>query len=86
MADQMFPVCSPALLAGKKPLNKPEDLCRPRPPAFVAGNDDDWRLWLTAAGLPTNLSKQTGVTSILVFHDRAGRDPDGVGVAMGRTS
>src|SRR5436305_8824930 len=25
MADQMFPVCSPALLTGKKPLKKPED-------------------------------------------------------------
>src|SRR5712664_3773698 len=26
MADEMFPVCSPALLAGKKPLRRPEDL------------------------------------------------------------
>src|ERR1700737_4495083 len=26
MADELFPVCSPALLAGKKPLQRPEDL------------------------------------------------------------
>src|SRR5437667_10082860 len=26
MADEMFPVCSPALLTGKKPLRRPEDL------------------------------------------------------------
>ena len=50
-----------------------------------AGNDDDWRLWLTAAGLPTDLSKQPGVTFDLVFMTVQAAI-DGVGVAMGRTS
>ena len=34
MADQMFPVCSPALLSGKKPLRQPEDLRRPCAAAY----------------------------------------------------
>jgi LysR family glycine cleavage system transcriptional activator len=50
-----------------------------------AGNDDDWRLWLTAAGLPTNLSRQPGVTFDLVFMTVQAAI-DGLGVAMGRTS
>lgn len=85
MADQMFPVCSPALLSGKKPLRKPEDLADHVLLHSSAGNDDDWRLWLTAAGLPTNLSKQPGVTFDLVFMTIQAAI-DGVGVAMGRTS
>jgi len=85
MADKLFPVCSPALLAGKKPLRKPEDLADHVLLHSSAGNDDDWRLWLTAAGLPTNLSKQPGVTFDLVFMTVQAAI-DGVGVAMGRTS
>ena len=85
MADKLFPVCSPALLAGAKPLRKPEDLADHVLLHSSAGNDDDWRLWLTAAGLPTNLSKQPGVTFDLVFMTVQAAI-DGVGVAMGRTS
>jgi LysR family glycine cleavage system transcriptional activator len=85
MADKLFPVCSPALLAGRKPLRKPEDLADHVLLHSSAGNDDDWRLWLTAAGLPTNLSKQPGVTFDLVFMTVQAAI-DGVGVAMGRTS
>ncbi len=85
MADQLFPVCSPALLAGKKPLRQPEDLADHVLLHSSAGNDDDWRLWLTAAGLPTNLSKQPGVSFDLVFMTVQAAI-DGLGVAMGRTS
>src|SRR6266487_2854228 len=85
MADKLFPVCSPALLAGKKPLRKPEDLADHVLLHSSAGNDDDWRLWLTAAGLPTNLSKQPGVSFDLVFMTVQAAI-DGIGVAMGRTS
>ena len=46
---------------------------------------DDWRLWLTAAGLPTDLSKQPGVTFDLIFMTVQAAI-DGLGVAMGRTS
>src|SRR6195256_1709387 len=85
MADQLFPVCSPALLAGKKPLRRPEDLADHVLLHSSPGNDDDWRLWVTAAGPPTNLSKQPGITFDLGFMTRQAA-VDGIGVAMGRTS
>jgi LysR family transcriptional regulator, glycine cleavage system transcriptional activator len=85
MADEIFPVCSPALLAGDKPLRRPEDLADHVLLHSSSGNDDDWRLWLTAAGLPTNLSKQPGVTFDLFFMTVQAAI-DGIGVAIGRTS
>src|ERR1043166_228438 len=85
MADKMFPVCSPELLKGRKPLQKPEDLADHVLLHSSAGNDDDWRLWLTAAGLPPDLSKQPGVTFDMVFMTIQAAI-DGQGVAMGRTS
>jgi LysR family transcriptional regulator, glycine cleavage system transcriptional activator len=85
MADQLFPVCSPALLTGKRPLRSPEDLRDHVLLHTSNANSDDWRLWLTAAGLPANISKQPGLTFdlILVTVQAA---LDGIGVAMGRTS
>src|SRR3984957_14102281 len=56
MADQLFPVCSPALLEGDKPLRCPEDLANQTLLHTSSIYDDDWRLWLTAAGMPANLS------------------------------
>ena len=85
MADRMFPVCSPELLKGKRPLRRPEDLANHVLLHSSSGNDDDWRLWLTAAGLPTDLSKQPGVTFDLSFMTIQAAI-DGLGVAMGRTS
>jgi LysR family glycine cleavage system transcriptional activator len=85
MADKMFPVCSPELLKGKKPLKKPEDLADHVLLHSSAGNDDDWRLWLTAAGLPADFSKQPGVTFDLIFMTVQAAI-DGLGVAMGRTA
>ena len=85
MADELFPVCSPQLLKGSKPLKCPEDL-RDHVLLHTSNfNSDDWRLWLTAAGLPTNLSRMPGVTFDLVFMTVQAAI-DGVGVAMGRTS
>src|SRR5260370_40603567 len=49
------------------------------------GYDDDWRLWLTAAGLPTNISKQPGLPFDLILMTVQAAI-DGIGVAMGRTS
>ena len=85
MADKMFPVCSPELLKGRKPLKKPEDLADHVLLHTSANNDDDWRLWLTAAGLPTDLSRPPGVTFDMVFMTIQAAI-DGLGVAMGRTS
>jgi LysR family glycine cleavage system transcriptional activator len=85
MADELFPVCSPALLATDKPLRCPEDLARYTLLHSSGGYDDDWRLWLTAAGLPADISKQPGLTFDLTFMTVQAAI-DGIGVAVGRTS
>jgi len=85
MADELFPVCSPALLKGDKPLRCPEDLVHWTLLHSSGGYDDDWRLWLTAAGLPADISKQPGLSFDLIFMTVQAAI-DGIGVAMGRTS
>ncbi len=85
MADELFPVCSPLLLQGKKPLRRPEDLRDHVLLHTSSTNSDDWRLWLTAAGLPTDISRQPGITFDLILMTVQAAI-DGIGVAMGRTS
>jgi LysR family glycine cleavage system transcriptional activator len=85
MADELFPVCSPALLNSAKPLRCPEDLAHCTLLHTSGGYDDDWRQWLTAAGLPTDISRQPGVSFDLIFMTVQAA-MDGIGVAMGRTS
>src|SRR5471030_1880623 len=84
-ADQLFPVCSPALLQVDRPLKCPEDLAHYTLLHGSGSYDDDWRLWLTAAGLPTNISKQPGLTFDLILMTVQAAI-DGIGGAMGRTS
>ncbi|HXH44461.1 MAG TPA: transcriptional regulator GcvA [Bradyrhizobium sp.] len=85
MADELFPVCSPSLLRGDKPLRRPEDL-RNHPLLHTSSsNSDDWRLWLTAAGLPSDIARQPGITFDMIFMTIQAAI-DGIGVAMGRTS
>lgn len=85
MADELFPVCSPSLLRGDRPLRQPEDL-RGYPLLHTSNaNSDDWRLWLTAAGLPGDIAKQPGITFDMIFMTIQAAI-DGIGVAMGRTS
>src|SRR5260221_1982572 len=85
MADESFPVCSPGLLNGNKPLKCPEDLRDHVLLHTSNANSDDWRLWLTAAGLPADLSTHPGITFDLIFMTVQAAI-DGIGVAMGRTS
>src|SRR5947209_2029443 len=66
-ADELFPVCSPALLKGDKPVRRPDDLAGQTLLHTSGAYGDDWRLWLTAAGLPANISKQPGLTFDLIF-------------------
>jgi LysR family glycine cleavage system transcriptional activator len=85
MADELFPVCSPSLLRGDKPLRRPEDL-KGYPLLHTSNaNSDDWRLWLTAAGLPADIARQPGITFDMIFMTIQAAI-DGIGVAMGRTS
>lgn len=83
MADELFPVCSPSLLRRDKPLRQPEDL--KDHVLLHTNNGDDWRLWLTAAGLPTGISRLPGITFDMTFVTVQAAI-DGMGVAMGRTS
>lgn len=84
MADQLFPVCSPALLEGEHGLKRPADIAR-----FTllhnSSNGDDWRLWLAAAGLPADLAKNPGLTFDLAFMTLQAAI-DGQGIAIGHTS
>src|ERR1044072_3677486 len=85
MADELFPVCSPALLKGDKPLKCPEHLRDHGLLHTSHANSDDWRLWLAVAGLPAYYSKQPGVTFDMIFMTVQAAI-DGLGVAMGRTA
>jgi LysR family glycine cleavage system transcriptional activator len=85
MADEMFPVCSPALLTGETPLRSPADLANHTLLHTTHDMADDWRVWLTAAGQPANLSRQPGLTFDLQFMTVQAAT-DGLGVAIGRTA
>jgi LysR family transcriptional regulator, glycine cleavage system transcriptional activator len=84
-ADELFPVCSPELLKGSKPLECPKDLAHYTLLHTSGGYDDDWRLWLTAAGLPSDISTQRGLSFDLILMTVQAAI-DGLGVALGRTT
>lgn len=85
MADKLFPVCSPALLKGPRPLKHPQDLADHTLLSTSAGYADDWRLWLTAAGLPPDISKRPALSFDMTFMTVQAAI-DGLGVAIGRTA
>jgi LysR family glycine cleavage system transcriptional activator len=82
MAEEFFPVCSPALLAGDKPLKRPADLAR-HTLLHAMVSREDWQLWLTAAALPVSLALKRGLSfdqSYMAIQAAI----DGLGVALGR--
>lgn len=82
MEEDILPVCSPALIQGAAPLREPADL-RHHTLLHTSTVPDDWRLWLTAAGL-TDIDPQAGLTfdlSIMTLQAAI----EGLGVALGRT-
>lgn len=85
MADELFPVCSPALLKGAHPIRKPEDLAHHTLLYTSHDMEDDWRLWLTAAGASTDILRQAGLTFDMIFMTVQAAI-DGLGVAIGRTA
>jgi LysR family glycine cleavage system transcriptional activator len=84
-ADQLFPVCSPALLTGNRPLRTPADLEHHTLLHTSGAFGDDWRLWLTAAGSPADISKHPGLSFDMIFMTLQAA-LDGLGVAVGRTT
>ena len=79
MAEDIFPVCSPALA---KPLRRPEDLAT-QTMLHATALREDWQLWLTAAGLPASIARQRGLVSTRAFMAIQAA-MDGLGVALGR--
>jgi LysR family glycine cleavage system transcriptional activator len=82
MAEQLFPVCSPALLATDKPLRRPEDLAH-HTLLHTTVSREDWYLWLTAAGLPRSIATRRGLMFDQGFMATQAA-MEGLGVALGR--
>jgi LysR family glycine cleavage system transcriptional activator len=82
--EEIFPVCSPQLLAGAHPLVAPKDL---RHHTTVRANSDilrdDWPFWLDAAGVAAIPFAGEVVCNYLLMSLQAALN--GVGVAIGRT-
>ncbi len=82
MAERVFPVCAPRLLNSMEPLRRPEDLAR-HTLLHATVSRDDWRLWLTAAGLPLSIADHRGLSfdeAFLAIQAAV----EGLGVALGR--
>jgi len=80
--EQLFPVCSPRLIAGRGHKSKPSDLLKF--PLLHLDSRRDWSRWFEAAGLPDAKPKHGLVmnrASMLI--DAA---VDGQGVALARTT
>jgi LysR family glycine cleavage system transcriptional activator len=84
MAERLFPVCAPGLLAGPEPLRQPADLAH-HTLLHTMVSRDDWRLWLTAAGLPHTIAARRGLTFDQGF-TAIQAAMEGLGVALGRQS
>lgn len=82
MAERLFPVCAPALLDGTRKLRRPEDLAH-HILLHTTSSGDDWRLWLTAAGLPQSIAARRGLTFDQGFMAIQAA-VEGLGVALGR--
>jgi LysR family transcriptional regulator, glycine cleavage system transcriptional activator len=80
LAEDIFPVCSPALMRGPKPLQRPEDLVHHTLLHTSVGRED-WQLWLTAAGLPVSLAVRRGLSFDRRFMALQAA-ADGLGVAL----
>ncbi|MCU0093430.1 transcriptional regulator GcvA [Pseudomonas koreensis] len=85
MSDEIFPVCSPRLLNGDKPLKTPADLAH-HPMLQVSGlTANDWNDWLHAAGLPPLTAKGPRLTFDLAMM-AVQTAIDGQGVCIGRST
>jgi LysR family glycine cleavage system transcriptional activator len=83
MAEQIFPVCSPALIGGRRPLRRPEDLAY-HTLLHTMVSREDWQLWLTASGLPLSIATRRGLMFDQGFM-AVQAAVEGLGVALGRT-
>lgn len=85
MSDEIFPVCSPRLLASDKSLKTPADLAH-HPLLQVSGlTANDWNDWLQAAGQPPLKAKGSRLTFDLAMM-AVQAAIDGQGVCIGRST
>jgi LysR family glycine cleavage system transcriptional activator len=80
-AERLFPVCSPALLSGRKRITRPADL-RTLPLLRLA-ESDAWMRWFAAAGVANPKLRGPTLDRASMVIDAA---VDGQGVALARTS
>jgi len=86
MTEEIFPVCSPALLKGPNPLRRPEDLAHHtllHDEMFIDNGEVDWRTWLRTVGADGVVDSERGPFfshSFLVVQAAI----DAQGVALGR--
>lgn len=83
LAERLFPVCHPSLLAGPVPLRDPADLAN-HTLLHTTVSREDWQLWLTAAGLPVEIARRRGLVFDQWFMSIQAA-MEGLGVALGRT-
>jgi LysR family glycine cleavage system transcriptional activator len=81
-SQDLFPVCAPSMVKGKTGLKQPADLAHATLLHTTTARDD-WRLWLTAAGVKGVDPARGPVFDQLFTALQAAID--GVGVALGHT-
>ncbi|MHB2139242.1 transcriptional regulator GcvA [Pseudomonas monsensis] len=85
MSDEIFPVCSPALLSTSKGLNAPADLLDHTLLQVSGMTAGDWNRWLSAAGESVTLAEGPRLTFDLAMM-AVQAAVDGQGVCIGRST
>ena len=81
-AEELFPVCSPKLAAGRRGLSKPADIVKF--PLLHLDARADWSRWLEAAGVAgADISRGPVLNRASMLIDAA---IDGQGIALARTA
>jgi LysR family glycine cleavage system transcriptional activator len=80
-SEGSFPVAAPSLLSGGTPLNDPADLAQ-HTVLHTANFPDDWRRWLTMAGLPDLEPAGNQIFDETIVVQQAAIN--GLGMALGR--
>ena len=79
--EELFPVCSPKILAGRR-IAKPSDLLKF--PLLRLDTDKEWAKWFDAAGVPNaDVSRGLVLNRVSMLIDAA---VDGQGIALARTT
>lgn len=81
--EEIFPVCSPALLTGRRPVRRPEDIAG-HDVLDVPGYREGWREWLQASGLQFDWTERRIVFDQSIMAIQAAID--GKGIALGRSA